>query len=394
MSTSHVFGRDYRHIPQAPIGIIATPGGRELAESIDKELINERLALLEEYPPYESFPGFLRDTFIIPSDNPRFQNGEGKAVIDLSVRGLDLFFITDIGNWGMKYNRNGETVSMAPDEHFQDLKRLVAAARGMGHRCNVIMPMLYESRQHRISGRESLDCAIALQELVNLGVNNIMTIDAHNAHVHNAIPYHGFENLHAAYQIIKQRVNTIPDFRIGPDNLIVVSPDLGGMSRCRYFAEQLHTHLTGFYKLRDLSRVVDGKAPVLEHKFLGGSIAGRDAIVVDDMIASGGSVIEVAYKLKEAGVRNIYVACTFMLFTSGVEKFQKAYEDGVITRIFGTNATYTRPELLAAPWYTQVSISRLVSLYIDLFNRNESIAKLLDNSAKISKLLETHNLHA
>ena len=394
MNVSHVFGRDYRHVPQAPIGIIATPGGRELAESIDKELIKERLSLLEEYPPYESYPGFLRDSFIIDSDAPRFQNGEGKAVINLSVRGLDLFFITDIGNWGINYSRNGETVSMSPDEHFQDLKRLVAAARGMGHRCNVIMPMLYESRQHRISGRESLDCAIALQELVYLGVNNIMTIDAHNAHVHNAIPNHGFENLHAAYQIIKKMVNTIPDFRIGPENLIVVSPDLGGMSRCRYFAEQLHTHLTGFYKLRDLSRVVDGKAPVLEHKFLGGSIAGRDAIVVDDMIASGGSVIEVAYKLKEAGVRNIYVACTFMLFTSGLEKFNKAYEEGVITKVFGTNATYTRPDLMKAPWYTQVSVSRLISLYIDLFNRNESIAKLLDNSAKISKLLETHNLHA
>ncbi|MBR5624044.1 ribose-phosphate diphosphokinase [bacterium] len=394
MNVNHVFGRDYRHVPQAPIGIIATPGGRELAETIDKELIKERLSLLDGYPPYENYPGFLRDTFIIDSDAPRFQNGEGKAVINLSVRGLDLFFITDIGNWGIKYSRNGETVSMAPDEHFQDLKRLVAAARGMGHRCNVIMPMLYESRQHRISGRESLDCAIALQELVNLGVNNIMTIDAHNAHVHNAIPNHGFENLHAAYQIIKKMVNTIPDFRIGPDNLIVVSPDLGGMSRCRYFAEQLHTHLTGFYKLRDLSRVVDGKAPVLEHKFLGGSIAGRDAIVVDDMIASGGSVIEVAYKLKEAGVRNIYVACTFMLFTSGLEKFNKAYEEGVITKVFGTNATYTRPDLLQAPWYTQVSVSRLISLYIDLFNRNESIAKLLDNSAKISKLLETHDLHA
>ncbi|MBR5901333.1 ribose-phosphate diphosphokinase [bacterium] len=394
MNVNHVFGRDYRHVPQAPIGIIATPGGRELAETIDKELIKERLALLEVYPPYENYPGFLRDTFIIDSDAPRFQNGEGKAVINLSVRGLDLFFITDIGNWGIQYSRNGETVSMSPDEHFQDLKRLVAAARGMGHRCNVIMPMLYESRQHRISGRESLDCAIALQELVNLGVNNIMTIDAHNAHVHNAIPNHGFENLHAAYQIIKKMVNSIPEFRIGPDNLIVVSPDLGGMSRCRYFAEQLHTHLTGFYKLRDLSRVVDGKAPVLEHKFLGGSIAGRDAIVVDDMIASGGSVIEVAYKLKEAGVRNIYVACTFMLFTSGLEKFNKAYEEGVITKVFGTNATYTRPDLLNAPWYTQVSVSRLISLYIDLFNRNESIAKLLDNSAKISKLLETHNLHA
>ena len=394
MSQSHVYGSDYRHIPCAPLGIIATPGGRDLARLIDAELVKEREHLLNDYPQYEAIPGFLRDTFIIDSDNPRFQNGEGKAVLYHSVRGLDLFFITDIGNWGIKYKRNGEEVSMAPDEHYQDLKRLLAAARGMGHRCNVIMPMLYESRQHRIAGRESLDCAIALQELVHMGVDNIMTIDAHNSHVHNAIPNHGFENLHAAYQIIKCMVRTLPEFNVGPENLVIVSPDLGGMDRGRFFAEQLHTHLTGFYKLRDLSRVVNGKAPILEHKFLGGSIAGRDAIVVDDLIASGGSVIEVAYKLKEAGVKNVYVACTFMLFTSGVAEFQKAYEEGVITRVFGTNATYCRPELLAAPWYTSVNVQRLISLYIDLFNRNESVAKLLDNSAKIRKLLEAHNLHA
>jgi len=379
--------REYQHIPQAPLGIIATPGGRELAELINAKLVRHRRTILERCPQFEDYAGFLQETYLIEADNPRFGNGEGKAVIRETVRGLDLYIVTDVSNWGVTYMRNDVNVSMSPDEHYQDMKRLISAARGFGSRINVIMPLLYESRQHKISGRESLDCAMALQELVNMGVQNIMTIDAHNSHVQNAIPNYGFENLHANYQLIKAILKTEKEFRIGND-LVVVSPDLGGLERCRYFAEQLNAGLTAFYKLRDISRVVNGRSPVLEHKFLGGDIEGKDAIVVDDLISSGESVLEVARELKRMGANKICAACTFTLFTSGIEEFEAAYREGVITRVFGTNATYNRPELLKASWYTPVDISRFIALYIDSFNRNLSVSRLLDNTMKIRALLE------
>jgi ribose-phosphate pyrophosphokinase len=381
----------FQYIPKAPLGILSTPGGRDLAKLIDEKLILHRKNMLSRYPYFEDFPGYLRESYLIESTNPRFSNGEGKAVITDSVRGLDLYIVTDVGNWGKTYKRNGIMVSMCPDEHFQDLKRLISAARGFGARINVIMPLLYESRQHKVAGRESLDCAMALQELVNMGVQNIMTIDAHNSHVQNAIPNYGFENLHANYQLIKGLIQNESEFRMGSD-LVVVSPDLGGLERCRYFAEQLHAELTAFYKLRDLTQVVDGKAPVIEHRFFGGDLEGKDAMIVDDLIASGESVLEVARELKAMKANKVYAACTFTLFTSGIDEFQKACDDGIIDHVFGTNATYNRPELKEVDWFTEVDVSRFIALYIDSFNRNQSVSRLLDNTLKIRALLEEKGL--
>ncbi|NLF37926.1 ribose-phosphate pyrophosphokinase [bacterium] len=382
---------DFLQMPIAPVGIIATPGGRALAERIDKQLKAERQHLLTRCALYENCPGFIRESYLIDSACPRFSNGEGKAAILESIRGFDLYLVTDINNWGITYQRNGQTVTMSPDEHFQDLKRLISAARGFGQRVNVIMPLLYEGRQHKISGRESLDCALALQELVRMGVSNIMTIDAHNSHVQNAVPNYGFENLHANYQQIKAIVNTESGFRVGKD-LIVTSPDLGGLERCRYFAEHLQTELTAFYKLRDLSRIVDGRNPVAEHRFLGGDVAGKDAMIVDDILASGDTVIDVATTLKERGAQRIFIVCTFALFTSGIERFEEAYRNGVINRVYGSNATYVRPDALASEWYVSVDTSRFIALYIDSFNRNESVSRLLDNTIKIQALLERKGL--
>jgi len=377
----------FQLIPKMQIGILATPGGLELAKKIDRRLIEQRLSLQNKIPELKKLPNFIQNTFIIDSTNPRFNNGEGKARIHETVRGYDLYFIADVNNWGISYTRNNSVVAMAPDEHFQDLKRLIAASRGLGARMNVIMPLLYESRQHKINGRESLDCAIALQELVNMGVQNIMTIDAHNAHVQNAIPGHAFENLHANYQMIKALINSESDFKVGPENLIIVSPDLGGLERCRYYAEQLQAELTAFYKLRDMTKVINGRTPIIEHKFLGGHIRNKIALVVDDMIASGDSVLEVAKAVKRMGARKTYISCSFSLFTEGISRFNAAYKKGLFNAVFSTNATYIPPDLAAAPWFKQVDISRLIALYIDAFNRNESVGKLLDNSMKIRRLL-------
>jgi len=248
--------------------------------------------------------------------------------------------------------------------------------------------LLYESRQHKVSGRESLDCAMALQELVMMGATSIMTIDAHNSHVQNAIPNCDFENLHANYQQIKSLINTERDIKIGAENLIVTSPDLGGMERCRYFAEQLQAELTAFYKLRDLSNIVNGRNPIIEHKFLGGDVEGKDALIVDDLIATGDSMLEVAKELKQKGAKRIFMTCTFPLFTGGIDHFDKAFKEGIFERLYGTNATYNQPELLNREWYVSVDVSQLIALFIDSFNRNESASRLLDNSLKIHAILE------
>jgi len=383
---------DFPHIPAAPVGIITTPGGRALAELIDAQLVRERKRVLERCPRYEDCPGFLRASYIVEADTPRFSNGEGKGIIRESIRGFDLYFITDVGNCGISYTRNGKLSSMTPDEHYQDLKRLIAATRGLGYRMNVIMPLLYESRQHKIAGRESLDCAMSLQELIFLGVQNIMTIDAHNSHVQNAIPNHGFENLHANYQQIKAILSTESDFRIGDEHLVVASPDLGGLERCRYFSEQFHTELAVFYKHRDLSRIVNGRSPITEFRFMGGEVKGKDVVIIDDLLASGDTALRVCRELKAMGARKNYIMCTFALFTDGVARFSEAFADGVFNRVYATNGTYVPPEALKCEWYHTVDTSRFIALYIDSFNRNESVSRLLDNTVKIRALLEQKGL--
>ncbi|MCX7003071.1 MAG: ribose-phosphate diphosphokinase [bacterium] len=333
-----------------------------------------------------------RPTSSRPTRPPRFSNGEGKGIIRESIRGFDLYFITDVGNCGISYTRNGKLSSMTPDEHYQDLKRLIAATRGLGYRMNVIMPLLYESRQHKIAGRESLDCAMSLQELIFLGVQNIMTIDAHNSHVQNAIPNHGFENLHANYQQIKAILSTESDFRIGDEHLVVASPDLGGLERCRYFSEQFHTELAVFYKHRDLSRIVNGRSPITEFRFMGGEVKGKDVVIIDDLLASGDTALRVCRELKAMGARKNYIMCTFALFTDGVARFSEAFADGVFNRVYATNGTYVPPEALKCEWYHTVDTSRFIALYIDSFNRNESVSRLLDNTVKIRALLEQKGL--
>lgn len=361
-----------------PIAIIAASGGRELATVVDRQLRK----LVKENG--ESCPA----SFLIDAETPRFQNGEGKGCIGSSVRGTDLFVIADVGNYGVEYRRNGRLTTMSPDEHFQDLKRILGAAKNMPQRTTVIMPLLYEGRQHKMRGRESLDCALALQELVNLGVSSIMTLDAHNSHVMNAIPMHGIENLHATYQLIAAFLEqTRGRLTIGKDSLVVCSPDLGGMERARYFAEHFGVHLTGFYKMRDLTRVVNGKNPVLEHAFLGANVKDRHVLVVDDMLASGGSMLDVCQELRRRGAGEISLSVTYALFSDGLEAFDAAYEKGLFQRVFGTNGTYIPPALSERKWFVPVDVTAFIGHFIHTYNRDGSITHLLDSTEKINKLL-------
>lgn len=366
------------NIRSFPIAVLATPGGQQLAEAVDRQL-KELYGENGEPAPA---------TFLRRSLNYRFQNGEGKGVLIDSVRGTDLYLIVDVGNFGVTYTRYGREIPMSPDEHFADLKRLLGAVKNMCQRTTVIMPLLYESRQHKMNGRESLDCALALQELEHLGVHAIMTIDAHNSHVMNAIPMTGLENLHATYQLIKaflQVTNGTVD--IHPDNLLVCSPDLGGMERARYFAEHFKVHLAGFYKQRDLTRVVNGKNPILDHKFLGGDLKGKTVLVVDDLLASGGSLLEVSEELKKRGAARIYHSVTYALFSEGCEAYDEAYAKGHVERVFGTNGTYISPELLKREWFVPVDVTKFIAKFIRTFNQDKSVSRLLDSTERISKLL-------
>lgn len=366
------------HFRGFPIALLHTPGGEALVRVVDQQL---RALFRENGEP-------CPNTFVRRSENYRFQNGEGKGVLKETIRGTDLYVIADVGNSNVCYTRHGITVPMGPDEHFQDLKRLLGAAKNMAQRTTVVMPMLYESRQHKMNGRESLDCALALQELVNLGVDTIMTIDAHNSHVMNAIPMNGMENLHAVYQLIESFLErTRGQVNIHPNEFFICSPDLGGMERARYFAEHFRVHLTGFYKVRDLTRVVGGKNPIIEHKFLGSNVAGKSVLVVDDMLASGGSILEVCRELKRLQVDHIYISVTYALFSDGFEQFDKAHSEGLFTCVFGTNATNVPEALAKRPWFVTVDVTKFIALFIYTFNQDGSITKLLDSTEKINRLL-------
>ena len=318
---------------------------------------------------------------------PRFGSGEAKGTIKRSVRGLDLYIISDVFNYGVEYKMYGREVPMSPDDHYADLKRIIAATQGKAKRINVIMPMLYEGRQHRRTGRESLDSATALQELISLGVSNIITFDAHDPRVQMAIPDHGFDNVMPTYQMIKALVNNVPDVKIDPDHLMIISPDEGAMARGIYFSSVLGVDLGMFYKRRDYSRIVNGKNPIVAHEYLGADVAGKDIIITDDMISSGDSVLDLGTKLKSLGARNIYVCTTFGLFCNGLEHFDQAYKDGWITKVFTTNGIYTNPELLNREWYCSVDLSKYISYIIDTLNHDASISGLLDPSKKINALL-------
>ncbi len=329
-------------------------------------------------------------TYLIETSCPRFGSGEAKGAIHHSMRGNDVYIICDMFNHGVTYNMYGMTVPMSPDDHFQDLKRTIGAIGGKARRISVIMPMLYEGRQHKRASRESLDCALALQELVSMGVTNIITFDAHDPRVQNAIPLSGFENVRSTYQMIKAMLKKYSDINIDPDNTMIISPDEGGMGKCMYYSSVMGIDLGMFYKRRDYSVIINGKNPIVAHEYLGRDVKDKDVIIVDDMISSGDSVIDVAKQLKEKGAKRIFVFATFGLFCNGLENMDKAYEEGLFTQIFTTNLIYRTPELLAREWYTEVNMCKYVAYIIDTLNHDRTISHLLDQSKKIHTVLDKY----
>ena len=374
-------------IPVGPLGIIAMPGCEALCDKIDKYLVKWRANQASEHQQNIAFYGYQRDTYKVNVSLPRFGSGEAKGVVNESVRGFDLYIITDVFNYSCTYNMYGMEVPMSPDDHYADLKRVISAISGKAKRITILMPMLYEGRQHKRSSRESLDCALALQELVNLGVDNIMTFDAHDKRVQNAIPNGSFENIMPTYQMIKSLVNSVEDLHVDKDHLMVISPDEGALHRCIYFATQLGVNLGMFYKRRDYTRVVNGRNPIVEHQYLGDSVEGKDIIIVDDMISSGESMLEVCSKLKGLKAGRIFVCTTFGLFCNGLEVFDEAYKNGTFYRVFTTNGVYQTPELLSRDWYESVDLSKYTAYFLDTLNHDMSVSSLLDCSDKIEKIL-------
>lgn len=374
-------------IPVGPLGIIAMPGCEALCDKIDKYLVKWRANQASEHQQNIAFYGYQRDTYKVNVSLPRFGSGEAKGVVNESVRGFDLYIITDVFNYSCTYNMYGMEVPMSPDDHYADLKRVISAISGKAKRITILMPMLYEGRQHKRSSRESLDCALALQELVNLGVDNIMTFDAHDKRVQNAIPNGSFENIMPTYQMIKSLVNSVEDLHVDKDHLMVISPDEGALHRCIYFATQLGVNLGMFYKRRDYTRVVNGRNPIVEHQYLGDSVEGKDIIIVDDMISSGESMLEVCSKLKGLKADRIFVCTTFGLFCNGLEVFDEAYKNGTFYRVFTTNGVYQTPELLSRDWYESVDLSKYTAYFLDTLNHDMSVSSLLECSDKIEKIL-------
>lgn len=375
-------------IPYGTLSIVGMKGCEELLSRIDGYLADWRKTRHNEFMKEVDFIGYSRDSYKLNVECPRFGSGEAKAISHQSFRGQDLFILVDVFNYGVTYKMYGKEVPMSPDDHYADLKRVIAAASGKAKRINVIMPMLYEGRQHKRTARESLDCALCLQELVAMGVDNILTFDAHDARVQNAIPLNSFENIMPTYQFLKAMVRTIEDFNIDKEHLMIISPDEGALNRSMYYSSVLGVNLGMFYKRRDYSTVVNGRNPIVAHEFLGESVEGKDLIIVDDMIASGDSVMDIAKKLKEKGAKRVFVATTFGLFTAGLEVFDKAYEEGYIERIFTTNLIYRRPDLAEREWYTEVDMAKFIAYFIDTLNHDQSVSGLLNPVHRINNLLE------
>ena len=382
---------EFTKIPYGKLGIIALPGCEEFAQKIDSYIVKWRSENLTMKNSPLNIEGYAEDSYLIDYACPRFGSGESKAVINHTVRGYDIFIIVDVFNYGVTYKMYGMDVPMSPDDHFANLKRIINAISGKAHRITVVMPMLYEGRQHKRASRESLDCAMALQELVSMGVDSLITFDAHDPRVQNAIPINGFENISPIYQMIKALIKSSPDINFDPENMMVVSPDEGGMGRAIHYATVLGVELGMFYKRRDYTRIVDGRNPILAHEFLGTNVEGKDIIVVDDMISSGESMIEVAEKLKGLGANRIYVCTCFGLFCNGLTVFDEAHKKGIIEKVLTTNLVYRTPELSEREWYKEVEMSKYVALLIDTINHDISISGLLDPQEKIKNLLEKHN---
>lgn len=374
-------------IPVGPLGIIAMPGCEALCDKIDKYLVKWRANQASEHQQNIAFYGYQRDTYKVNVSLPRFGSGEAKGVVNESVRGFDLYIITDVFNYSCTYNMYGMEVPMSPDDHYADLKRVISAISGKAKRITILMPMLYEGRQHKRSSRESLDCALALEELVDMGVENIITFDAHDPRVQNAIPLKGFETVQPIYQFIKYLLKNEKELEIDSDHMMVISPDEGGMSRAVFFSNVLGLDMGMFYKRRDYTRIVNGRNPIVAHEFLGSSVEGKDVLIIDDMISSGESMLDVAKELKSRKARKVFVCATFGLFTNGLQKFDEYYENGLIDRVLTTNLVYQTPELLSRPYYISVDMSKYIALIIDNLNHDASLSELLNPTGRINKLL-------
>ena len=363
----------------APLGVIAMESATELGNKINQYLVD-----------WSTRNGGSESTFLIDTQCPRFASGDGKGIIKSTIRGDDLFIITDVGNYNCRYSMFGNESAMSPDDHYQDLKRIIQAAGGKAHRINIIMPILYGGRQHRRNYRESLDCAVALQELEHMGVKNIVTFDAHDPRVHNAIPLMGFDNVIPTYQVLKSMFKNIDDFNVGKDHFMIISPDEGAINRNMYYASVLGVDLGMFYKRRDYSRIVNGRNPIVAHEYLGNSVENKDVFIADDIIASGESMLDIAYELKKRKANRIYAYATYPMFTNGLEDFDKAYHDGVINGVFGTNLTYRTEELKRREWFNEVDVSKYIAYFIAAINHDISISTIMDPHEKIKNLLEKY----
>ena len=379
-------------MPVAPLKIIALPSAEKMGRRINDYMVEFRKSIHNDKVKNDpAFHGYIESNYLVDVDVPRFGSGEAKAQISETIRGKDLFILTDVCNHSITYNMNGYTNHMSPDDHYQDLKRVIAACNGKARRINVIMPFLYEGRQHRRSGRESLDCAYALEELRDMGIDNFITFDAHDPRVQNSIPLNGFDNFFPTYQFLKALIKSVPDLRVDNDHLMIISPDEGAMSRAVYFSNILGVDMGMFYKRRDYSTIVNGKNPIVAHEFLGDSVEGKDVVVIDDMISSGGSMLDVAKQLKERNAKRVFVCTTYGLFTDGLDKFDEYYEKGWLDRVITTNLNYRIPELLERPYYVEANMSKYLASIIDIINHDVSVEKVRSSNEKIMSLMEKVN---
>ena len=379
--------RNLETIPVGSLGIIALEGCKPLGEKVNQYLVKWRAERESEHKESLAFSGYQRDSYLLGTRVPRFGSGEAKGMVMESVRGHDLYLLVDVCNYSLTYSLCGHENHMSPDDHYQDLKRIIAAVGGKARRITVIMPFLYESRQHRRTSRESLDCALALQELVQMGVDNIITFDAHDPRIQNAIPLNGFETVQPAYQFIKGLLRHVQDLQLDSEHMMIISPDEGGMSRAIYIANVLGLDMGMFYKRRDYTRIVNGRNPIVAHEFLGTSVEGKDMVIIDDMISSGESVLEVADLLKKRRANRVFVFSTFGLFTNGLDKFDEAYKKGVIDRVLTTNLIYQTPDLLEREWYINCDMSKYIAYIIDTLNHDSSISDLLNPNERIQQIV-------
>ena len=378
-------------MPVAPIKLIATKSMETMAKNINQYLVEFRRDLNNKFKNDPAFHGYMEDDYLLPVSCPRFGSGEGKAVLQDSARGKDVFILVDVTNHSITYKMNGLINHMSPDDHYQDLKRIISAINGKAHRINIIMPFLYEGRQHRRTGRESLDCAYMLKELNDMGISNFITFDAHDPRVANAIPIKGFDNFTPPYQFARALLRAERDLLIDKDHLIVISPDEGALDRAVYFANVLGVNTGMFYKRRDYTRIVNGKNPIVAHEFLGENIDGKDVIIIDDMISSGGSMIDTAKKLKSMNAKRVFLCTTFGLFTDGLDMFDEAYEKCYFDRIVTTNLNYQPPELMSKPYYLQADMTKFIASIIDFTNHDASMTNIYTPTEKIHQVLEKYN---